>query len=63
MPTYDFRCKTCEHKETLITSITKKLSIPYCQACKAEMVRNYGSPGVTFKGQGFYSTDGKTRNA
>ena len=59
MPTYDYRCKTCEAGATLVTGIDKDLYIPICAYCKTEMVRDYGSPAVTFKGSGFYSTDKK----
>ena len=57
MPTYDYRCNTCEARATLVTAINKELTIPYCSKCHQEMRRDYGSPAVTFKGSGFYSTD------
>ena len=59
MPTYDYKCRTCDQSATLITAINRELSIPICSHCKAEMVRDYGSPAVRFKGKGFYSTDNK----
>jgi putative FmdB family regulatory protein len=59
VPTYDYKCSTCETSATLITGIHEKLSIPICSHCKAEMVRDYGSPSVKFTGSGFYSTDNK----
>ena len=59
MPIYDYRCSSCEATATLVTGIDKELSIPICSHCKAEMRRDYGTPFVSFKGSGFYSTDKK----
>ena len=59
MPTYDYKCRTCDQSATLVTAINRELSIPICSHCKAEMVRDYGSPSVKFTGSGFYSTDNK----
>lgn len=57
MPSYDYKCNTCESSTTLITGIDKKLYIPICSKCKSEMVRDYGLLAVRFKGKGFYSTE------
>lgn len=57
MPTYDFKCRTCDNNATLITAIDRELMIPICAKCKTEMVRDYGVLAVQFKGSGFYSLD------
>ena len=59
MPTYDYKCRTCKASASLVTGIDKELYIPKCPKCRTEMVRDYGSPQVAFKGSGFYSTDDK----
>ena len=56
MPSYDYRCKTCSTRATLVTSIKEKLDIPKCGKCNTEMVRLYVPASVVFKGKGFYST-------
>ncbi len=58
MPTYDYRCKSCEHEWELFQSI-KADPIKKCPACgkqKAERVIGAGA-GIIFKGSGFYQTD------
>lgn len=57
MPTYDYKCRDCDATATLITSIREELKTPICSNCKLDMVRDYGSPAIGFKGSGFYSTD------
>lgn len=58
MPTYDYRCKSCEHEWELFQSI-KADAIKKCPSCgkmKAERVIGAGA-GIIFKGSGFYETD------
>ena len=57
MPTYDYKCSTCDTSATLITGIHEKLYIPICTKCQAEMKRDFGSPAIKFKGKGFYSNE------
>ena len=57
MPTYDYKCRDCTFTVSVATSITEELKTPICVKCKAELVRDYGLQAVTFKGQGFYTTD------
>jgi len=57
MPTYDYKCRECDNSTTLITSIREELKIPICANCKLSMVRDYGSPAISFTGSGFYTTD------
>jgi putative FmdB family regulatory protein len=59
MPTYDYKCRTCDQSATLITGINRELMIPRCVKCQTEMVRDFGSPAVKFKGKGFYSNERK----
>ena len=58
MPTYDYRCKKCEHTWELFQSI-KANPIRKCPSCGklgAERVIGPGA-GIIFKGSGFYQTD------
>lgn len=57
MPTYDFKCKTCDQSVTITAGIKETITTPICGACQSEMVRNYGLGTITFKGPGFYRTD------
>ena len=58
MPTYEYRCKACEHRWEEFQSIKSSPSrkCPECRKLKAERVISAGG-GVIFKGSGFYQTD------
>lgn len=57
MPTYDYSCKTCNAEVSFMVSISEELEAPICVECKAEMTREYGLRGVTFKGSGWASKE------
>lgn len=61
MPTYEYKCKNCEHGfETRQSMSEAPLSV--CPKCGGELRRLInGGAGVIFKGSGFYSTDKDTR--
>ena len=58
MPTYDYKCKACDHAWEEFQSIkappTKKC--PHCGKSKAERQIGPGA-GLIFRGSGFYITD------
>lgn len=58
MPTYDYKCKACEHAweefQPITSDPTRKC--PSCKKNKAERVIS-GGGGLIFKGSGFYITD------
>ncbi|MCH2202147.1 MAG: zinc ribbon domain-containing protein [Fuerstiella sp.] len=58
MPTYEYRCKNCEHEWESFQSIKAKPSrkCPECGKLKAERIISAGG-GIIFKGSGFYQTD------
>ena len=58
MPTYDYRCKSCEHTWEEFQSITAKPTkkCPECGKRQAQRVIGPGA-GIIFKGSGFYQTD------
>ena len=57
MPSYDFKCPTCQQTISIHAGIKEDLPTPICFRCKGEMTRVYGIGAVTFSGSGFYSTD------
>jgi putative FmdB family regulatory protein len=57
MPTYEFKCPECGKTEELITSVYTNHS-KFCDLCKIQMDKQFSSPGVIFKGEGWA---GKTK--
>jgi len=57
MPSYDYKCNGCRHSVTIVNAIEDKRPTPKCLACQVDMVRDYGTVAVTFKGQGFASNE------
>jgi putative FmdB family regulatory protein len=55
MPSYDYKCKSCDNTVSLVVSIKDDPQTPVCVDCKAEMVRSYGIQAVQFKGSGWAS--------
>jgi putative FmdB family regulatory protein len=58
MPTYEYRCKACEHAWEEFQSIKSDPSkkCPECGKLKAQRIISAGG-GIIFKGSGFYQTD------
>ena len=57
MPNYDYKCVKCEHSKEVNKSISDATVTEICDKCGAEMVKQFGSFGIQFKGTGFYKTD------
>jgi putative FmdB family regulatory protein len=53
MPTYHYRCKTCDLKMVVIRKLDEPERTPICVNCVKDLVRIYDSPAVTFKGTGW----------
>ncbi len=53
MPTYDYRCKTCDLKMVVIRTLQEAERKPICPNDGTELVRNYTAPAVTFMGIGW----------
>jgi len=61
MPTYDYRCKRCNHVFEVLQTITAE-SKADCPKCGGQAKRMISSGvGVIFKGTGFYHTDYKRK--
>ena len=58
MPTYDYRCKVCDHEWELFQLIKANpvRKCPSCGKLKAQRVIGPGA-GIIFRGSGFYQTD------
>jgi putative FmdB family regulatory protein len=56
MPTYEYQCKTCNHRfETWQKMTDEPLTI--CPECGNHIRRVLFPAGIVFKGHGFYKTD------
>jgi putative FmdB family regulatory protein len=58
MPTYEYRCDSCEHELEEFQSITAK-PLKKCPKCGKNSLKRLISvgAGVVFKGSGFWQTD------
>jgi putative FmdB family regulatory protein len=58
MPTYDYECDACGHKQEVFQNISDPL-LEKCPKCKKKKYRRLFGAGaaVVFKGSGFYTTD------
>ena len=58
MPTYQYRCKECEHEFEIVQSFTDE-PLTECPECGGPLKKVYGNVGISFKGSGFYKTDSR----
>ncbi|MCB0289564.1 MAG: zinc ribbon domain-containing protein [Calditrichaeota bacterium] len=59
MPTYDYRCKACNHQFEAFQRMSDA-PLSTCPECGGEVQRLIsGGTGLIFKGSGFYITDYK----
>ena len=56
MPIYEYQCDSCAHKFEVKQSI-KDDPIAACERCGQPVRRLISSPGIMFKGSGWYITD------
>ena len=58
MPTYDYECDACGHKQEIFQNISDPV-LEKCPKCKKKKFRRLFGAGaaVIFKGSGFYTTD------
>lgn len=59
MPTYEYKCPLCQGKYTEVRGMNDSQTITDCENCKVPLIKQFGSPTITFSGSGFYSTDKK----
>lgn len=53
MPTYEFKCAECNKTTEIIAGFNDTVIEPTC--CGGAMTRNYSTPGIIFKGNGWAS--------
>jgi putative FmdB family regulatory protein len=53
MPTYDFKCISCNKTTEIIAGFNDAVAEPIC--CGMKMNRQYAAPGIIFKGNGWAS--------
>jgi putative FmdB family regulatory protein len=58
MPTYDYACIECDTNKEVSRGFNDNEVIPPCPKCGYNMTRVWNTPGIQFKGGGFYSTGG-----
>jgi len=56
MPTYEYQCKTCNHRFEIWQKMTDE-PLAVCDECGGHIRRVIFAPGIVFKGTGFYKTD------
>jgi len=55
MPTYQYKCETCESTVSHVMTVSEERKMPECLPCKKDMVRVFSAPSLTFKGSGWGS--------
>lgn len=60
MPTYSYKCNQCLEVYTEVRGMNDKPKVNKCELCKVDLVRVYEVRGISFKGDGFYTTDKRT---
>lgn len=56
MPTYVYRCKSCEHEFETLQKINDD-PLSECPRCSGELCRLLFPPSIVFKGSGFHIND------
>lgn len=59
MPTYEYRCKSCEHQFDAVQAFSDN-NLTVCPECSGVLKKVFGNVGITFKGSGFYKTDSRS---
>ena len=58
MPTYQYKCRQCDHRLEAVQSFTDA-PLTECPSCGGDLRKVFSSVGVVFKGSGFYRTDSR----
>ena len=61
MALYEYDCMPCGVRVVKERSINDSDPGYACEACQSNLVRVYSNVGLTFNGNGFYSTDNRKR--
>ena len=59
MPTYEHRCTECGDRLEVVQSFSDD-PLTSCPRCEGRLKKVFNSPGISFKGSGFYKTDSRS---
>lgn len=59
MPTYEYRCRTCEHRFEIQQTISDD-PLTECPECAGDLRKVFHPVGIAFKGEGFYRNDARS---
>ena len=59
MPTYEYRCETCDRTFDVVQSFHDD-PLTECPTCGSPVRKVFGNVGIVFKGSGFYKTDSRS---
>jgi putative FmdB family regulatory protein len=59
MPTYEYRCRECQHELEAQQSFSDP-ALTECPTCGGTLKKKFSSVGISFKGSGFYKTDSRS---
>ncbi len=59
MPTYEYRCKECDHQFDVVQAFTDD-ALTECPSCGGPLRKVFGNVGIAFKGSGFYKNDSRS---
>lgn len=62
MPTYEYRCKACDHELEVVQGFHDD-PLTECPACGGPLRKKFGSVGISFKGSGFYKNDSRSTSS
>ena len=61
MPTYEYICRSCGHTFDIVQPMSDA-SMTVCPECGGELRKVFAPPAISFKGSGFYATDGRKKS-
>lgn len=60
MPTYQYACRTCDHRMEAVQSFADE-PLTECPECGGPLRKVFSAVGVVFKGSGFYRNDSRPK--
>jgi putative FmdB family regulatory protein len=60
MPTYQYRCTSCNTEVEAVQKFTDD-PLTDCPECDGNLRKVFNAVGVVFKGSGFYATDNRSK--
>jgi putative FmdB family regulatory protein len=62
VPTYEYRCATCDRTFDVVQSFHDD-ALTECPTCGSPVRKVFGNVGIVFKGSGFYKNDSRSTGA